>query len=312
MTRQFVFAEATQADADAVRDLVNRHELAVDPQAATMSDDGIAELMAGYIDQSQSWIMRVDSGALAGFVQLHPDANRSIFFPDVYCDPALPDLAGATSAAVDFVLSLSERQQPDWSLRPGLNSKDDLLRGAYLAHGFAYLRKFWSLSRPITADDVWPELPPGIVVRRAEDTREDMQVLHALHQDSFSNHFGFKPREFENWMTLELEKQTRDPAGNFILFDQDQPAAFLLSATEMAHENGGYIDLIGVAHAHQGKGFGKLLLQCAASYAHENGFTKIDLNVDTGNESAALRVYEVAGFRPFSAWEQYELVRTSE
>lgn len=309
MERQFAFVEATDADADAVRDLVNRHELSVDPQAATMSDDGIAELMAGYVDESQSWLMQDAAGALVGFVQLHPDANRSIFFPDVYCDPLNPDLSQATAAAVDFVLSLSEEQHPDWSLRPGLNSKDDLLRGAYLARGFEYLRKFWSLSRPITADDVWPELPAGIDVRRAEDHREDMQILHALHQDSFSNHFGFKPREFENWMSLELEKQTRDPAGNFILFENQQPAAFLLSATEMAHEHGGYVDLIGVKHASQGKGFGKLLLQCAAAHARDKGFTKIDLTVDTGNESAALRVYEAAGFRPFSAWEQFELVR---
>lgn len=309
MSRQFVFVEATDADTEAVRDLVNRHELSVDPQAATMSDDGIAELMAGYVDESQSWLMRDGAGALVGFVQLHPDANRSLYFPDVYCDPQLADLAEATAAAVDFVLSLSEEQHPDWSLRSGLNSKDDLLRGAYLARGFEYLRKFWSLSRPVVADDVWPELPAGIVVRRAEDHREDMRILHELHQDSFSNHFGFKPREFENWMALELEKQTRDPAGNFILFENEQPAAFLLSATEMAHENGGYVDLIGVKHASQGKGFGKLLLQCAAAHARDKGFTKIDLNVDTGNESAALRVYEVAGFRPFSAWEQYELVR---
>jgi ribosomal protein S18 acetylase RimI-like enzyme len=110
-------------------------------------------------------------------------------------------------------------------------------------------------------------LPAGIVVRVADDTIEDMHVLHTLHQDSFSSHFGFKPREFENWMALELEKLTRDPAGNYILIDNGTPAGFLFSATEMAHENGGYIDLIGVSHAHQGKGFGKLLLQCAAARA---------------------------------------------
>lgn len=309
MTNQFSFIKASKVDAPVVRDLVNRHELAVDPDAATMSDDGVAELMAGYIDESQGWLV-IDGGQqVCGFVQMHPDANRSLFFPDVYCDPSHPYIEQLTASAVDFVLSQTQIEHPHWSLRAGLNAKDDLLRGAYASRGFSYLRKFWSLSRPIFETDAWPALPPGVEITQVQETREAMLVLHALHQDAFSKHFGFKPREFENWMALQLEQQTRDPAGSFLLSYEGEPAGFVLSATEMKHENGGYIDLIGVAHEFQGRGFGRLLLQIAIAYAKAQGFEKINLNVDTGNESAALRVYEAAGFKPFSAWEQFELIR---
>jgi ribosomal protein S18 acetylase RimI-like enzyme len=67
-----------------------------------------------------------------------------------------------------------------------------------------------------------------------------------------------------------------------------------------------------VAHKFQGLGLGQLLLQHAINVSIAQGRNFIELNVDSGNESGALRLYEKLGFKPNSAWEQYENKKWAE
>jgi ribosomal protein S18 acetylase RimI-like enzyme len=83
-------------------------------------------------------------------------------------------------------------------------------------------------------------------------------------------------------------------------------SGFVQLANANYHLNGGYVDAIGVAHKFQGKGLGQSLLQHAINFSIEQGREFIELNVDTGNESGALRLYEKLGFKPNSSWQQYE------
>jgi ribosomal protein S18 acetylase RimI-like enzyme len=78
------------------------------------------------------------------------------------------------------------------------------------------------------------------------------------------------------------------------------------------HLNGGYVDAIGVAHKFQGLGLGQLLLQHAINFSVNQGREFIELNVDTGNESGALKLYEKLGFKPNSSWVQYENKKWAE
>ena len=68
----------------------------------------------------------------------------------------------------------------------------------------------------------------------------------------------------------------------------------------------GYVHGIGVLKQHRGQGYGRLLLQWAMAYNRERGFKTIELNVDSGNESGALRLYESAGMQPFLRWERWQ------
>lgn len=313
---RFSFVEAQESDLAEVLRIVNAHEASVDPAAPTMGESGVSDLMAGYVDESVGHLVfdgqqaaNPEGSRPVGYVQLHPDANRELFFPDVYCDPAVSDLKELTRAAVQFMVDHASEVQPTWELRPGMNIKDALLIETYSDLGFEFLRKYWSLSRELAPGEPQPTLPEGVEIRLVEDSPEDLATLHGLHQDSFSNHFGFKPREREEWIRLEIERETREPAGNIFLLEAGKPVGFLLSANEMEHENGGYVDLLGVVHSAQGKGYGKLLLQWSIAYNSGLGRGKVDLNVDTGNTSAALHVYEKVGFKPVSAWQQFFLKR---
>jgi ribosomal protein S18 acetylase RimI-like enzyme len=44
----------------------------------------------------------------------------------------------------------------------------------------------------------------------------------------------------------------------------------------------------------------------------DQGREFIELNVDTGNESGALKLYEKLGFQPNSSWVQYENKKWAE
>lgn len=305
------FIQATEAHLADVLRLVNAHEASVDAGAPTMGESGVRGLMAGYIDSSAGHVLLDEGSAkVVGFVQLHPDRNRELYFPDIYVDPSAEDIADLTRQAIEFLLEQSSSENPTWGLRPGMNVQDELLISSYVALGFSFLRKFWSLSRPLALNEPQPQLPDHVELRAIEDTETDLSLLHSLHQDAFSTHFGFKARNREEWIRLELERETREPAGNVFLLENGIPVGFLLSANEMEHENGGYVDLLGVIHAAQGRGYGKLLLEWAIAYNSALGRTKVDLNVDTGNTSAALHVYEKVGFKPISAWQQFELNRS--
>ncbi|MFZ9317052.1 MAG: GNAT family N-acetyltransferase, partial [Candidatus Nanopelagicaceae bacterium] len=53
-------------------------------------------------------------------------------------------------------------------------------------------------------------------------------------------------------------------------------------------------------------GYGELMLRWAFAYYSSIGRKSLELNVDTGNESGALRLYEKLGFKVKSAWQHFE------
>ena len=82
-------------------------------------------------------------------------------------------------------------------------------------------------------------------------------------------------------------------------------AGFVVCANDNAHDNGGYVDLLGVRQDFQHRGLGELLLRWAFAYCAARGFTDVDLSVDTGNESGALALYERVGFTVMSEFHLY-------
>ncbi|MFM8405265.1 MAG: GNAT family N-acetyltransferase, partial [Actinomycetota bacterium] len=55
----------------------------------------------------------------------------------------------------------------------------------------------------------------------------------------------------------------------------------------------------------QGKGFGELLLRWALHYYQQLNRKYVELNVDSGNESGALRLYEKVGFKTKQSWQHF-------
>jgi mycothiol synthase len=291
---------ATAADAKAVAELANAHELSIDNQSSLFSEQGALDFIAGYIDPSVTYLISFDDEpGFSAVLNLHPDSVKSRYFTDIYAKPQLENL----DSVVLWAIELANSEHPDWEIWPGANFLDKRLQSAWTSHGFEFLRRYYTMRMSISSVPTIRQIE-GLEIRAIDITNPDEIALwHKIHQNSFSKHFGFAPRELENWRALVLEAAT-DPNGVFLAFKNGEPVGFCQCNDEYAEENKGNVSILGVAQENQGFGIGEALLQTGIVYSASKGFDTIELNVDTGNESGALNLYEKVGFKPESSWIQ--------
>jgi ribosomal protein S18 acetylase RimI-like enzyme len=291
---------ATEADAKAIAELANAHELSIDEQSSLFSEQGALDFIAGYIDPSVTYLISFDDEPdFSAVLNLHPDSVKSRYFTDIYAKPQLENLDNV----VRWAIELAESEHPDWKMWPSANFLDKRLQSAWTSQGFEFLRRYYTMRMSIS------EVP---TIRKIESLEiraidlanpAEVAIWHKLHQNSFSKHFGFAPRELEKWSELVIDAST-DSNGVFIAFKDGEPVGFCQCNDEYAEDNKGNISILGVAQESQGLGIGEALLQTGIVYSASKGYDTLELNVDTGNESGALKLYEKVGFKPESSWIQ--------
>ena len=137
------------------------------------------------------------------------------------------------------------------------------------------------------------------------NSEDELRRWHALHLDAFSGHFGFAPRPFDDWKKLVIDIVGLDVAGNFVLLDDnDNAVGYVECSDELIEDNFGFVNHLGVASSHRGRGLGEYLLRLACAHAATKGYEQLELSVDTGNETGALALYEKVGFVAVSSWQQ--------
>lgn len=294
--------QANAEQASLIVEIVNQHELTIDPESTPMGVEEAQELIEGFFDPAHCYFLVDESTDEAlGFYSVNPDANRKKLFTDVYQRPGknmIKDVIGES-------LKKAAQFHPDYEHLYGVNTKDSVMREALEGFGMEVIRTYWHMKREIDATAKRETENQKVQIRLVSGD-EDLKTWWALHQDAFSKHFGFAPRPMDLWIEQTTSAGTMDPEGCFLAFYEGQPAGYVQLANANYHLNGGYVDLIGVAHSFQGLGLGQILLQHAINFSVDQGREFIELNVDTGNESGALKLYEKLGFRPNSSWVQYE------
>ena len=292
--------KATAADAKAVAELANEHELSVDPKSSLFSEQGALDFINGYIDPNVAYLVSLDGeSGFSAVVNLHPDSVTGRYYTDVYARPHVANL----EVIVLWAIEMADSQHAGWDIRPGVNSLDQRLQSAWANHGFEFLRRYFTMRMNISTAPTIREIQ-GLEIKSIDISSSDQVALwHQLHQNSFSKHFGFAPRKLEKWRELVQDSAT-DPNGVFFAFKNGEPVGFCQCNDEYAEDNRGFINLLGVTQENQGLGIGEALLQTGISYCLTKGYDSVELNVDTGNESGALKLYEKVGFTPESSWIQ--------
>jgi ribosomal protein S18 acetylase RimI-like enzyme len=287
---------ATEADAKAVAEIANEHELSIDKQSSLFSEQGALDFIAGYIDPSVTHLISFDNEpGFSAVLNLHPDSVKSRYFTDIYAKPSVEVL----DDVVIWAIELARTEHSDWQMWPGANFLDKRLQGAWASQGFEFLRRYYTMRMSISSVPTIRQIE-GLEIRAIDLANPgEVALWHTIHQNSFSKHFGFAPRELEKWSELVIDAAT-DPNGVFLAFKNGQPVGFCQCNDEYAEENKGYISILGVSQENQGLGIGEALLQTGIVYSASKGFDTLELNVDTGNESGALKV----GFKPESSWIQ--------
>ncbi len=300
---------ATVEDIPTIQGIVDAYQLALDPNEKRMGESEAQEMLEGFFEPSTTLLCRSEaSDEWDSLIALHPDQNRERFYLDIYFLPECQILEEVFSKAI----TIAAESHPDWRLWLGVHKLD--LRYKELLHrrGFSILRKYWTMEMELNSEQEIQIRDQVTITEVNLDDVEERRNLWKVHQDSFSSHFGFKERSFEEWSQHLLQKKETLKIRAWLLRIEGEPAGFLDCDEGLLHEGTGYVAGLGVIKSFQGRGLGEQLLRFAIANERSLGRSKLALNVDAGNESGALRLYEKVGMKPISEWHQYENLEWSK
>ncbi len=300
---------ASVEDIPTIQGIVDAYQLAMDPNEKRMGESEAREMLEGFFEPSTTLLCRSEaSDDWDSLIALYPDENRERFYLDLYFKPECEILEEVFSKAI----TIAAESHPDWRLWLGVHKLDRRYKELLHKRGFSILRKYWMMEMELTAGHHL-EIPVEEKIEAVDlDFVDQRETLWRIHQDSFSNHFGFKERNFTDWSQQLLRSRETVKMRAWLLHHVGTPVGFLVCDESLLHEETGYVAELGVIKSFQGRGFGEQLLRFAIANERSLGRSKLALNVDAGNESGALRLYEKVGMKPISEWHQYENLEWSK
>lgn len=298
---KYQVAEASISDAGYLAEIMELSDKHLNPEASEVGLTEAEEILSGYIDGVLARkIINLNNGVIDAFVTVHSDASRKRIYADTWQRPG----CNLESATIDITKELAVTISSEFQLWIGANSLDKKYIAALQASGFELLRTYWGL-RAQVVPVAFPSLPDGFEIKLVREDAE-FHDWWQVHQDSFSEHFGFAPREYSEWRNMVDKAVAVDPDARWVLHTNSRPVGFIECSNIKQELNCGYVDGLGVIKQFHGRGLGEFLLRWAFAYYATIGRTTIELNVDTGNESGALRLYEKLGMKPKHSWQQFE------
>lgn len=291
---------ATLEDAREFAEVMSLADQFFTPAAEPVGPLEAEEMLSGYIDSVEARkIIDKASGRAQAFITVHPDSSRK----RIYCDNWQRPGANLERASLEISLEIARGISREFDLWIGTNSKDLGYIQALTNRGFNLLRTYHGLKAEIT-NHPYPKLENGLEMRLISE--DEKKIWWATHQDSFSKHFGFVPRPFEEWKAMIDKAVGIDLNARWVLYLEGQAVGFIECSDIKKDVGAGFVDGIGVIQSQQGNGYGELMLRWAFAYYASIGRKSLELNVDTGNESGALRLYEKLGFKEKSSWQHFE------
>lgn len=298
---------ATEDDVALVQEIANANMLSLNPLEDKLGEVEARELISGFVDQAATRFTKFEGDEnWQSFLTLNPDFSRSRCYLDIYTRPGAETLPSTLMLA----LEIAKAGNPNFQLWLGVHSKDEAYRTLLVSNGFNLLRRYWMMQMKLESKPE-PHKHVGQIREINLDNPKDLHSFYEVNQDSFSQHFGFMPRPFDEWSRIVLRDREEANLRVWLLSLEGEEVGFIDCDDSLVHEESGYVAGLGVRKAFHGKGLGEALLRHAIEINFGLGRSKLSLNVDTGNESGALRLYEKVGMKPFSEWHQYENVNWS-
>ena len=151
-----------------------------------------------------------------------------------------------------------------------------------------------------------PTLPSGCTLVPLASVAPE--AVLAIRNESFADHRGSQPWTLEMWRSLESEFHHRD--ASFVVMDADLPVAFVVSGVyphdfEDKGYSDGWIERLGTARSHRGKGLATALVCAAMQVFSADGLEFATLEVDTENPTGAAGLYANLGFERVRGYVDY-------
>ncbi len=294
---------ATEDDVSKILDIANSNLLSLNPSEIPMGEIEGREFVRGFFDPAITRLTKLHSDDdWQSFITLNPDSSRKRFYLDIYTRPGAETLL----PSLDLALELARNHDPQYRLWLGTQSNDFAYKSLLENRGFTILRRYWTLEMRLPGQSERVSESLGVIRKLDLDNEDDLRTFHRVHQDAFSQHFGFMPRHFNEWSELVIRDKEETNMQAWLISVNGDPAGVVDFNDEQLHNDSGYIAGLGVRQEFQGRGLGEELLRHAIQVNSELGRSKLCLSVDAGNESGALRLYEKVGMKPISEWHQFE------
>ncbi len=163
--------------------------------------------------------------------------------------------------------------------------------------GFATIRHFYRMAIDLDAPPPEPEWPGGFELSTFRPG-EDEEVLHAVTEEAFAEHWGHEDRDLDTWQRTVFDAPWWDPSLVHLVRAGDEVVA---AAVNSVRFGAGWVGTIGTLKPWRGRGLGRALLLTAFGEFYRRGETRVRLAVDSGNETGATQLYESVGMR--IAWQ---------
>ena len=210
--------------------------------------------------------------------------------------------------ALALVRTCVERARPDVPVWGYAASTDEPATEAYRSSGFTVIRHAFSMRIELPERPVAVEWPEGVEVRRWRDG--DDPVFHSALQDAFSEHFGFEPRPYDEWLhAVNAQADTNRSLWFLALAGGEVAGVLVCSWHSSGDRTYGWVNELGVRNPWRRRGLGLALLRHAFAELGRLGANRVGLGVDAENVTGAVRLYERAGMHVTRRYDTWELRR---
>ncbi|TDD81519.1 GNAT family N-acetyltransferase [Actinomadura rubrisoli] len=310
MTEGFTVRHPTLDDVPAILAVVEASDIATVGEPDFTADEVREVLTApGHDPSKDSWIAaRPDGGVIAwGFIESTTGDHALI---DVYAHPD----GGRPAQAPLLRLALARMAErvresglAEITVRTGAIASEEHWIGLLKASGFAFVKRYARMSRPLSGLERFPDLPDGIALRPVRPGDEsDLRTVHTVLRAAFADIPDAIRSGFEEFKaTVEaLPGVSWDEW--FVAEADGRAVGALQSADQGAQDGEGWVKHLGVLREHRGKGIGRLMLLTAFATYAAKGRSRAGLGVDLTNPTSAYRLYESVGLYPVYEADVYE------
>ncbi len=170
------------------------------------------------------------------------------------------------------------------------------------AMGFKLIRVFSTMRRDLERIPYNIGEHKKLRMREMETNMNDIKLLNWLENETFKEHFNFRPHtieETEYWIT---NKPWCDILGFFFSYLDDKPVGYVgagIDSKFIEHKGikRGWIMTIGVLKPNRNRGIGTALMQQGMKFLKSRRMTEVELGVDDTNPTKAIELYKKVGFK---------------
>jgi mycothiol synthase len=241
------------------------------------------------------------------------DPGGQTVYAIVRTHPTLPVPAGdrltaaAYAALVNWTRTecVPEPGEPGEALiQAGAAHGNDSATRRIQAAGFTYARTLWSMSGTVPDSPPQQDEPDQTIKIVAT---QDAATMHRILDEGFADHWGYEQLGLDDWLATEQAMAGHDPSlWRFAELD-GAPVSAMIMSRRAADEGSLYVQELATLAPYRRRGIGASLLRHAIDVARGEGFTKLDLHVDSSNSYDAPALYRRAGLDVQYAWDAFTM-----